>query len=189
MSIDGMKEFEAALAELSKSTAANVLKRSLKQAAQPMLAAAKRNAPVEGGDLEESLVLGEKLKRGDPASAGKQAYAAVMGSGGTKKAAQGALRAAQAQAGMSFAQLYLGPDLSQGKGSHAHLIEFGTGPRYHDDTGKFVGEVAPDPFLRPAFDAEAKPTMDRLGKILGAEIEKSAKRAARRMAKKRGWEV
>ncbi|SFR40505.1 Bacteriophage HK97-gp10, putative tail-component [Yoonia tamlensis] len=39
------------------------------------------------------------------------------------------------------------------------------------------------PFARPAFDAEVKPTLDRLGRHLWDEFEKSRKRAARKAAK------
>jgi hypothetical protein len=41
----------------------------------------------------------------------------------------------------------------------------------------------PQPFARPAFDAEAQPTLDRLGPILWAEIHKSFQRAAAKAAK------
>ena len=39
------------------------------------------------------------------------------------------------------------------------------------------------PFARPAFDAEAKPTLDRLGRHLWDAFEKSRLRAARKAAK------
>ena len=38
----------------------------------------------------------------------------------------------------------------------------------------------PQPALRPAWDAEAKPTLDRLGQELWSELEKATARAARR---------
>ena len=39
------------------------------------------------------------------------------------------------------------------------------------------------PFMRPAWDSEAHPTVDRLGGEMWAEIEKTAARAARQAAK------
>lgn len=36
---------------------------------------------------------------------------------------------------------------------HAHLVEFGTGPRYHATTGKYVGHMPPQPFWRPSWDS------------------------------------
>lgn len=180
--LDGLEEFEKALAELAKSTSRGVLERSLRKAAAPMLARAKQYAPSNSGDLEASLAIGRNVK-GDP---GKAAFARVMRSGGTRAEARGALLSAQRDAGISFAQLYLGPRLGKGGGSHAHLVELGTGPRYQKETGKFVGEMPPDPFLRPAFDSEAKPTIDRLKPILWDEIDKTAKRVAARAARKKG---
>lgn len=35
----------------------------------------------------------------------------------------------------------------------------------------------PQPFMRPAWDADALPLLDRLGKVLAVEVEKSVKRA------------
>lgn len=41
----------------------------------------------------------------------------------------------------------------------------------------------PQPFARPAFDQEARPTLDRLGRTMWNEIEKTAARAARKAAR------
>ena len=41
----------------------------------------------------------------------------------------------------------------------------------------------PQPFMRPAWDAEAMPTLARLGRIMWSEIEATARRAARRAAR------
>jgi len=41
----------------------------------------------------------------------------------------------------------------------------------------------PQPALRPAFDQEGKPTLDRLGKELWTELEKSVKRANAKAAR------
>ncbi|KPU83701.1 hypothetical protein JI58_07950 [Marinosulfonomonas sp. PRT-SC04] len=43
----------------------------------------------------------------------------------------------------------------------------------------------PQPALRPAWDKEALPTLDRLGRILWDEVEKSVARAERKAAKAR----
>lgn len=39
------------------------------------------------------------------------------------------------------------------------------------------------PYMRPAWDEEAMPTLDRLGKIMGDEIIKSVKRRRKKLAK------
>lgn len=53
-----------------------------------------------------------------------------------------------------------------------------------EEFGKF--NQAPDPFMRPAFDAEAVGTIDRVGKGLWPEIEKTAARRARKLARQAG---
>jgi HK97 gp10 family phage protein len=42
---------------------------------------------------------------------------------------------------------------------------------------------SPQPYMRPAWDQEAQPTLDRLGRILWDELEKSVARADRKAAK------
>jgi HK97 gp10 family phage protein len=88
VSISGLKELDAALAELPKATARNALKRVLKPAAEPVAAAAKDNAPKETGDLETDIHVGTKL---------------------TKSQARDARRA-----GKSFSEIYIGTALSRG---------------------------------------------------------------------------
>lgn len=41
----------------------------------------------------------------------------------------------------------------------------------------------PQPFARPAFDQEAMPTLDRLGKLIAVELDKAVKRASRKAAR------
>lgn len=41
----------------------------------------------------------------------------------------------------------------------------------------------PQPFMRPAFDQDAMPLLDRLGKELAVEVEKSVKRARAKAAR------
>lgn len=65
---------------------------------------------------------------------------------------------------------------------HAHLIEFGTGPRY-TKAGAYRGSMPANPFMRPAWDAGWRPALDDIGKIIGEEIERSARRLAKRQAK------
>lgn len=174
MSVSGVKELHKALEELGKkATQKAVLERSIKKAATPMLKRAKELAPVEDGDLVKSLVIQREVLS-DP---GKSAYAAAMRGGATKDQAVAARRTAQREHGGQVTQMVLGPQLGLRKGSHAHLVEFGT------------EHAAPQPFLRPAFDAEASKTVDRIGAILSDEIQKTAKRVAKRTAKRNGWEV
>jgi hypothetical protein len=74
--IEGLKELEAALAELPKATARNTLKRSLTKGADIVDAAAQQNAPQETGKLERSVIVGSRLTLADrPATNGRTARA------------------------------------------------------------------------------------------------------------------
>lgn len=53
-----------------------------------------------------------------------------------------------------------------------------------EEFGKY--NQAPAPFMRPAFDAEAEPTIRRVGDGLWPEIEKTAARRARKLARQAG---
>lgn len=77
---------------------------------------------------------------------------------------------------------YVGAVDAGGKGApHAHLVEFGTGPRHHA-SGKYVGFVAPRPFLRPAWDANAPDLVQRVSELVWIEITKALERQAARDA-------
>jgi len=65
---------------------------------------------------------------------------------------------------------------------HAHLVEFGTGPRYQAN-GKYVGIMTPDPFLRPAWDANKDEVLANLATAIREEIEKALDRRVSRAIK------
>ncbi len=65
---------------------------------------------------------------------------------------------------------------------HAHLIEFGTGPRYTKN-GAFRGSVSPEPMLQPAWDANKSQMLAGLGARLWDEITKTQARRAKKAAK------
>lgn len=169
--VEGLKELDAALGELSKGAARGALRRALIKAAEPMRAAAERNAPKLTGDLQSSIIVTSKIDN----RAGKAEYAAVMKGGGTKAQAVGALRDARRAAGIgeSFAEAFMGP----AKGGKRRAIkavvqEFGS------------RKQAAQPYMRPAFDAEAENVIKRIGTELSREIDKSVTRARARAAKK-----
>ncbi|KIC54497.1 hypothetical protein [Leisingera sp. ANG1] len=93
---------------------------------------------------------------------------------------------ARGDRGRAKVSLYVGPVEADGSHApHAHLIEFGTGPRRHA-SGKYVGAVMADPFMRPAWDANRERMLQILRKEVWAEIEKAVERAARKAAKAAG---
>ncbi len=65
---------------------------------------------------------------------------------------------------------------------HAHLIEFGTGPRYTKN-GAFRGSVSPEPMLQPAWDMRKGQMLKSLGDRMWDEIAKTQARRAKRAAK------
>jgi HK97 gp10 family phage protein len=72
----------------------------------------------------------------------------------------------------SSIEVFAGPSYNLGDGGrHGHLVEFGT----HNTT--------PQPFMRPAWDSEGQKTLERLSEILWNELDKAAKRAARKAAR------
>jgi len=82
-----------------------------------------------------------------------------------------------AKRGKSVLNMYVGSTEP-----HAHLIEFGTGPRY-TKSGAFRGSVAPEPMLQPAWDMNERTILKGLGERLWDEISKTVARRAKRAAK------
>lgn len=164
--IEGLQELDKALEQIAKkSTRTATMRRALQKAAQPMATMAASYAPYLTGDLEAGI----KIRAQAMGEVGKAAYADAKRAGGTNADAVAAMRDARREAKASrinpAVALYMGPtrDLF-----YARFQEFGT-----------INHAA-DPFMRPAFDAEAKPTIERIKPLLWAEIEKSIARAAKK---------
>lgn len=173
--VEGLKELDKALGELSKATARNTLRRALTSAAQPMLEAAKRNAPEDTGGLRRGIQIGTKISKDKSKDPGSRAYAQTMAAGGSRADAVQALRDARRAQGVggSFAEVFLGPVRANKKNTiKANVQEFGS-----------VKQPA-QPYMRPAFDSEAQNVINNIGKELSKEIDKSVARARARAAKK-----
>lgn len=195
--LEGFPELENALQEIAKqSTRVVVTRRALALAAQPMLSKAKLYAPIDEGELEASI----KISTRATGEVGNAAYsrtikamaeqAKASGQNFSLENAKGFAVAAMRDARRAFravnppAILYLGP--VTGVAFYAKFVELGTRARINGGVyqGTMHPGTAPQPFLRPAFDSEAKATVDRLVPLIWSEIDKSAKRAARKAAKK-----
>lgn len=165
--IDGLRELEAALSQFSKSTARGILHRALKKAAAPIRDQAKADAPVDTGELRDSIVIRTKSTGG---GAGKAAYAATMRRGGSKSQAAKAARAANRAAGPQpmTATVSVAADVG-----HAVFAEFGS--RGRPGTS----------FLSRAMTSRGRDALKLVGSEMRTEIQKSAKRVAARAAKKR----
>ncbi|WP_282091339.1 hypothetical protein [Epibacterium ulvae] len=62
---------------------------------------------------------------------------------------------------------------------HAHLLEFGTEPRFHK-SGKGVGAVSPTPILLPSWDSHKDEILAGLAKTLREELQATIRRRASR---------
>lgn len=160
MDLTGFKELEAELEKLSKAAGKGVLRRSLIKAAQPTAALMNSLAPLGAtGNLKGSIVVSTNLATN-----------------------QGNLHRKMFRDERSSVEVFVGADWHL-SGQHAHLVEYGTGPRYQKKSGKFVGSMPAQPFGRPAWDRDQGPMLERLKADLWAEIQKAVARAERKAAK------
>lgn len=161
----GLRDLEDVLRKLSdprKQKAA--LKEALIKSAKPVAEMAKSLAPEDEGTLKASIGAGASLtERGKKVGRYENdkgykinAYVGARDSGRGKR-----------------------------KGApHAHLVEFGTGPRVQKSTGRKVGAAPPQPFMRPAWDAEGPQILDRLSPLVFAVVERMLKGGGRGRPKK-----
>lgn len=172
VSVSGLRELDAALGQLPKATARNVLKRVLLKAGQPVADAASALAPKDTLELSKSIKVGSKISN----KVGNSEFAAAMKAGLGKAAAVSALRGARREAAGqgSFAVAYIGPTKARSKAAAIKRLvqEFGS----VNQPGK--------PYLRPAWDGNKMKVLDIIKRDLGDEIIKTAKRAAKRKAAK-----
>jgi HK97 gp10 family phage protein len=159
--IEGMQELEAEFARLENpSQRIASARRALRKAAEPLAKLAASMAPRDSGKLAESIGYGTRLAK-------RQA-------GQHRKMFQDDRAAVEMFVGASYA--------TGGGGRHAHLVEFGTGPRRHK-SGKFVGSVSPRPFLRPAWDSYQSAMLNTIKAELWADLQRSLARQERRNAR------
>lgn len=183
--LEGLDDLQKALEQIEKqSTRVTVTRRALARAAEPMRAKAAQYAPIDDGDLSDGI----KISVRATGEVGRAAYAATMReTGGDRDASLAAMRTARRtfKAVNPPAILYMGPIREL---FYAKFVEFGTKPRING--GRFAGTkhpgTAPDPFMRPAFDAEAQATIDRLAPLIWEEIKKNAARVAKKRARAGG---
>lgn len=160
MELLGARELEAALNGLGQDRLIKAtMRRSLLKASQPVVLTAQRLAP--GGQYSTGRMKGK--------------IAASTTLARRQRRGQGY------RYNPNVAYVWIGAG-SRGPGV---LTEFGTGPRWQRKTGKFVGAAPAQPFLRPAWDQHKHQVLDDYSKMLWVQIEKSAKRLARRNAKAR----
>jgi HK97 gp10 family phage protein len=86
---EGLAELDAALSELPKATARNVLLRTLKEQGQPIRDAGEALAPRDKGGLKQSYTVGTKLSRRQKGTNKKESMVEVyIGPGPAAKGVQ-----------------------------------------------------------------------------------------------------
>lgn len=166
--LSGFSQLEEELAKVSKAVGKGAVRRALMKSAEPMAEIARGLAPddpaTNGKDLKSSIVVGTKLN-------GRQ----------TK------LHRRMFRDDKAAVEMFVGPSYLLGDGGrHGHLLEFGTSAFVNK--GRYAGTqnpgIAPQPFMRPAWDQDHMPMLERLGKEMWSEIQKSVARAQARAAKR-----
>jgi len=157
--LTGFKELGAALAELPKATGKATARRVLIKAGTPIQEMAEQAAPVRS-DPEKVVTYG----RGDAKRIRRPGTAEALVQIGTRLTRSQARQARKA--GKSETEVYVGT-----RDPISRLIEGGT------------SQIAAHPFIRPAWDALKFRALDIIAAELGAEIEKTAARLAKKLAK------
>lgn len=157
----GVAELEAALYALGQDRLIKAtLRRALLHAARPAALTAQRLAPggqYSTGRMKSKIAVSSTLARRQRRGGGYRRDP-------------------------STAHVYIGA-APRGPGV---LTEFGTGPRYHRRTRKFTGAAPAQPFMRPAWEQHKHQILKDFSRELWIQVEKSAKRLARRQAKAAG---
>ncbi|AZB56549.1 HK97 gp10 family phage protein [Cereibacter sphaeroides] len=104
VSVSGLRELEAQLANLSRAAGKGALRRALHRAAKPLAELAASKAPERSGALKGSIIVGAKLN-------GRQTR----------------LHRRLFRDDRAAVELFVGPSYLRGDGGrHGHLVEFGT---------------------------------------------------------------
>jgi len=157
--LEGFRELEQALNELPKSTGKNVLRRVAKGALQPMAEKAKSLTPRDKGDLAESIMVTEKRTRRAKGKSKTQFVGIVNG------------KRTFRSAGSTGIEMAMGPVSGKGVLNYATFAEFGT------------SDTRAVPYMRPAWYGGKDDALQYVKANLGLEIDKAAKRLAKKAAR------
>lgn len=154
MKVSGFRELEKALAQLPAGTAKGVARRVMKKELQPVAMLANAFWPGSSDDVFKI----------------------------TSRIAGSQMSDSHMQRGRSVVNMFVGAPGGRTGTPHAHLVEFGTGPRYQKN-GRYTGSVSPQPMLQPAWDARKGQMLESLGATMWSEIEKTIARRAKKAAR------
>lgn len=172
VTVAGLRELDAALGQLTKATARNVVKRVLVKAGEPIAAAAAAFAPKDTMELSNSIVVSSKIENKVGNAEFAEAMRQGLGRDAAVKALRGARRAAKGKG--SFGMVLVGPTKAKTKKDAIKRVvqEFGS-----------VNQPG-HPYMRPAWDQNKDKALDIIKNELGDEIQKAAARSAKRAAAK-----
>lgn len=151
--VTGRAQFRAKLAALPK-VARTEMHRALKQNGQEMVSLARSLAPVEDGDLRQSIGMTFGVYRAENAN----------------------VRGVSSSVGAAYPELSLTVHVGDAKAFYAAFVEFGTKP--HINGGKFAGTrhpgAAAHPFFFPAYRALKPRLKRRMSRAMTAAAKKVA---------------
>lgn len=177
--VEGLKELEAALMKLEKQASRKtVLRNATKAAGNAVAGVMSSMAPIDQGDLSDSILVSQKVK----SEVGAVAYARTMrATYGDKAAATKSMRDARRAAKGSAPPfvMFVGPNSNA---FYAKFVEFGTSPFISG--GKFAGAQNPgvqaQPFVRPAWDATQAEALQIIAREMRVQIDKAIIRQNKR---------
>lgn len=166
--LEGIDHIRTVLRELPKAAEKRAVREAMIESADVFANDAAARAPVDDGALRDSIVRTWRIIKSQER--------------GTRKP------------GKDGARAFVGPNYSRtaaaskGYAPHAHLVEYGTGPRYtlgrkSKPKGVYSGEGPPKPFMRPAFDSQKGQFISDFTGVLLERINKAVARLRKKQAK------
>lgn len=160
--LEGLRDVRKLLQELPPSVSKRAVRDAMIDAADVFADDAVSRVPVRDGRLRDSMVRTWRI---------------------VKEQARGSRKP-----GKEETRAFVGPNYSRtdaakkGYAPHAHLVEWGTGPRY-TKTGKYLGIADPQPFMRPAFDTQKDVYIKFVSASILFKVEKALARFRKRKLK------
>lgn len=170
VALEGFKELNDDLGEFSKSTSGNILKRAVSAAGAMIAEEAAARAPVDKSSTGPHLKDQIKVSKAKIISPGKAAFAKAMQETGDRAIAAQAARQANRESG--------------GTGRHAVCQVGPTRAAFYGQFQEFgTAHHKPQPFMRPAWDANDERALEVMRETLGTEIEKTRTRIRKKNAR------
>jgi len=151
------------LDRLSKKVGKAVLRKAMREGAEPIIARAKELVPVKSKRLKRSI--GKRFKW----YGGTGTDVAVIGPRISYKTERNALGK------RVLVRDAEGHRISVHAGQHGYILEYGTGPRYTKE-GVYRGIGPPRPYMRPAWSSEKNKAEALAVARLRKEVDKEARR-------------